>query len=171
MQNASKNSMSHGQKRHCACRLRLRDRIGQRVGGERAGSNDADLGECRDFFARHADARMRVNAILHVLREDLAVDCERRATRHARVIGAVKNERAKLPHLGLEQSVCVGGLGTLERVRADEFTELLGPMRGGAADGAHFMHHDRMPAFGELPRGFASGESAADHLHFVGCHA
>ena len=65
----------------------------------------------------------------------------------------------------------VAGFGALERVRADELAEFFGAMRGGAADGAHFMHHDRMSAFGQLPRGFAAGEPTADHLHFVGCHA
>ena len=114
---------------------------------------------------------MRMDAVVHVLREDLAIDRERRSARDARLIGAVEDERAQLPHLGLEQAVRVAGFGALERVRADEFTEFFGAMRGGAAGGAHFIHHDRMPALGELPGGFASGEPAADHLHFVGCHA
>ena len=43
--------------------------------------------------------------------------------------------------------------------------------RGHVAAAAHFGQADAETRFGELPGGFASGEPAADHLHFVGCHA
>ena len=157
-----------GQRLHTESRA---DGVGERIGGERTGRDDADIGERRHFLARHTDARVCMNTIVHMLRENLAVDRERRSARNARLIGALENERAELPHFGLQQAVRVAGLGALERVRADELTELLRSMRGGATHGTHLTDHDRVPALSELPRGFTAGEPAADHLHFVGCHA
>ena len=80
-----------------------------------------------------AMSRMRGDAVMHGLREDLAVDRERAAAGNARLIGAQQDERAEPAHLGLEQAVRVRGLGALEGVRADELGELVGLVRGGRA--------------------------------------
>ena len=55
-------------------------------------------------------------------------------------------------------------LGALERVGANQLGETVGLVRRRAAHAAHFMDHDVVPALGELPRGFAAGESAADDV-------
>ena len=36
-------------------------------------------------------------------------------------------------------------------------------------DGAHLVQHDRLPAARQLPSRLAAGETAADHVHRMGC--
>ena len=55
-------------------------------------------------------------------------------------------------------------LGALEGVGADELGEAIGLVRRRAADAAHLVHDDVVAALGELPGGFAAGESAADDV-------
>ena len=138
---------------------------GERVRGERACGDDAGRRQRGHFLAHDADARMRGDARAHRGGEDLAVDGERAATGDARVVGALEDHAAEQAHLGLEQAVCVGGLGALEGVGADELRETIGLVRLGAAHGPHLVHDDVVPALGELPGGLAAGEAAADDVY------
>ena len=114
-----------------------------------------------------------VDALVHAAREDVAIDGER-ACRPARAPRRRPSRitRAEQAHLGLEQSVRVGRLGALERVRAHQLGEAIGLVRRRAAHGAHLVQHDVVPALGELPRGLAAGESAADDVNRIAdaCH-
>jgi hypothetical protein len=50
----------------------------------------------------------------------------------------------------------------LEGIAADEFGEAVGLVRVGGLNGAHFVEGDRDAAFGQLPGGLRSGESATN---------
>src|SRR4051812_18093777 len=103
---------------------------------------------------------MRRNSLVYGRGEYIAVDGERAPARHARLIGRLENDRTEHTHLGLEQPVRVGRLSALERVGADELRETIGLVRRRAADAAHLVNDDIVSPHGELPGGFAAGESA-----------
>ena len=123
------------------------------------------LGKRGDFFAHDGDARMRRHAIVHRRGEHVAIDGERAAAGNARLVRRPEHDRAEQAHLGLEQAVRVRRLGALERVGAHELGETVGLVRRRAAHAAHLVDDDVVAALGELPRGFAAGEPAADDVN------
>src|SRR3546814_8752960 len=75
-------------------------------------------------------------------------------------------------HLGVEQPDRVARrIGRTEAVRADQFGEAVGLVRGcHLARAAHLGEADLQARFGKLPRGFRPGETAADDMNVVGTH-
>ena len=55
---------------------------------------------------------------------------------------------------------------TLKRVTADEFTEGIGLVCGGALVRAHFVENDVCAGFGCLMRGFAASKASPDNVNY-----
>ena len=59
-------------------------------------------------------------------------------------VGALHDQRAGQPHLGMEQADRIGsGVVGAEGIGADELGEAIRLVRVGAADRTHFVQHDR----------------------------
>ena len=110
---------------------------------------------------------MRVDPIMHRLREHITVHGQRRARLHPGPIGRPKDNRTEHTELGLQQAVRVGQLRALECVGTDEFREAAGRVRGSAAHGAHLVEHNIDLSFSELPRGFGTREAATHYVNRV----
>jgi hypothetical protein len=104
---------------------------------------------------------------VHTGREDVAVHRERGSARDAGVVRRLQDHGAQQTHLGFEQAVRVRDLGALESVRADQLREAIGLVRRRAAHAAHLVDDNVVSTLGELPRRFATGESAADDVNFL----
>ncbi len=101
----------------------------------------------------------------------IAVDGEGVAGGDGGGVGVGEEEGAGAAHLLLEEpGGGVFGLG-LEGVGADEFGEVGGLVGLGGAGGAHLVEVDFAAEGGGLEGGFGAGESAADDLDTLGCHA
>ena len=82
----------------------------------------------------------------------------------AGLLGGLEEERIEAAEFLLEEPGR-GGFGlALEGVAADEFGEAVGLVRGGGAQGTHFVEDAGDAAAGDLPGGFGAGESAADDV-------
>ena len=84
-----------------------RDRRGEGVGGERAGGDDGRGEQVRHLLAHQGDVGVTRDPVVHSPRERQAIDCERRAARHARRVRRLEHDAPEPPHLGLEQAVSV----------------------------------------------------------------
>ena len=146
------------------------DRRCERVGGERPGRNDASPGKGRGLLALDPDERMGTDPRVHERRKHLAINRERGTTRHARLVGQRQQQRAQVAQLGLEQAVRVLQFDGLEGIAADQFTQSVGLVRGGAHHRPHLDDRDVDATLRQRPGGLASGEAAADHgdVHDVG---
>src|SRR5690348_2529079 len=103
--------------------------------------------------------------------EQVAIDGECRAPRYSCLVRTPRHDRAEEPHLGLEEPVRVGGLGALDRVRAHELGQTLGLVCRRPSHTPHLVNDYIVPALGELPRGLAPRETAADDMNRVGHRA
>jgi hypothetical protein len=107
--------------------------------------------------------------LVHRLRdgpgEQLAIDRQGGAGRHARDLGGVHDERVEPAHLFLQQADGVIQLVAAERVAADELGESIGFMNFCRPDRPHLVNDDGDSAGGCLPRRFASGQAAADDVN------
>ena len=93
----------------------------------------------------------------------VAVYGERGAGRYPRQVGALQQQAAQRPQLGLEQAVRVAELGGFEGVAADELGEPIGLVGRGRHHRAHLVQGDIDPALGERPGRFRPGQPSADH--------
>ena len=59
------------------------------------------------------------------------------------------------------------GIVRPKRVRADQFGQIVGLVRGRPLDAAHFGQAYLEAGLGKLPRRFRSGETAADNVNLV----
>jgi hypothetical protein len=96
------------------------------------------------------------------LREQLAVDREGRAGRHARVIRGPHDQRAQPAHFFLEQADGVIELVAAKRVAADQFRESIRLVHGCRQPGPLLVQHDVDATLGGLPGCFGARESATD---------
>ncbi len=136
---------------------------------KRAGGDDRGaVGKRVDPLADEFDIGMRLDRAGDALREAVAIHRQRRAGGHAVRVAFAQDQRTQRAHLGMQQPdrVLLGIVGA-EAVRADQFGELVGLVRGGAFDAAHFAEAHLEAGLGELPGGFGSGEAAADDVDVV----
>src|SRR5688500_7890975 len=105
---------------------------------------------------------MRRNAVVDRARELVAIYRQRRAARNARLVRRLQYHRAEHTHFRLQQAMCVGRLRALESVRADQFCQAVGFVRGGRAYRSHLVDDNVVTALSELARCFASRESATN---------
>ena len=110
-----------------------------------------------DLLARERDQRMLVNGLRHGAREQLAIDRQRSASRHARDFGGVHHERVEPPHFLFQQADRVVELVAAERVAAHQLGEPIGLVHVGRPRGPHFVDGDGNAASGGLPGRFATG--------------
>ncbi len=61
--------------------------------------------------------------------------------------------------------MCVGQLGALERVRADQLRQSRRLVRGRGTRGTHLVQDDSVPALGELPCRLTAGQAATDDVN------
>ena len=150
----------------------LAERLGESGRGEGTGGHDHAvpvLGrQARHFGALQRHQRMGEQRFLHGRREAVAVDGERAAGRQLVGIGRAHDQRARAPHLLVQETdgVVLRIVGA-EGVGADELGEIFGEMCLGAAHGSHLVQHHRHAGLGELPRGFAAREAAAHDVHVL----
>jgi hypothetical protein len=142
---------------------RRRDRRREQVRRERAGRDDAGIGEGCGLLAHEGDVGVRAHQLGGALGEHGAVHRERRTAGDARLVGALQEDAAQEPQLGLEQAVRVGGLGALEAVGAHQLGEAVGLVGGGGSHGAHLDQRDAHAALGQGPRGLAPRQPASEH--------
>jgi hypothetical protein len=90
---------------------------------------------------------MRRYTIVYRSRENIAVDCQRRTSRHSRLVSALQHHRSQQAHFGLEQAMSIGRLGALERIGAHEFGEAVRLVRRRLSHGAHLMQDNIEAAF------------------------
>ena len=94
-----------------------------------------------------------------------AIHRQGRARGHLVCLSQGDDQGAHAPHLFLQQPRPGGqGLGP-KRVAAHELGEIAGGMGRGAGDRPHLVQVHRHSPPGELPRGLAAGETAADYVH------
>ena len=100
--------------------------------------------------------------------EAVAVHRQRGAGGHAVRVALAQDQRAERAHLGMEQADGVLlGIVRAEAVRAHQLGEVIGVVGGRPLDAAHFGEANLEAGFGQLPRGFGSGEAAADDVNVV----
>ncbi len=104
--------------------------------------------------------------------EAFAVDRKRAARRHPHGIGAAEDERAQPAHLGVQEAhgVAFRVVGT-EGIGTDQFGQPGRRVRRRHPRRPHLVQHYLLPAPRQLPSRFAAGETAADHMHCLGCVA
>jgi hypothetical protein len=150
---------------------RAADRLRQARRGQRPG------GEDRRPFRQRVDplAHERDVGMIGERRGDaggiaVAVDRQRRPGGNAMRVRLAHDQRPHRAHLLMEQADRIGlRIVRAEAVRADEFGEMVGLMRGGAlARAAHLRQADAITRLGELPGGFRTGEAAADDMDIMG---
>ena len=100
---------------------------------------------------------MLVDGLRHGAREQLAIDRQRSAGRHARDFGRVHHERVEPPHLFFQQADRVIELVAAERVAAHQLGEPIGFVNFCRPRGPHFVDRDGDAASGSLPSCFATG--------------
>ena len=123
-----------------------------------------------DDLVPHGDARMRLDALGHRLREDVAIDGERAARGDLRDLGRRHDERAAATQLLLQETDRVDERGAAHRVRADELAEAVGVLRRRARVWLLLDELDVDPALGELKRGLAPREPGADDNDLHAAH-
>jgi hypothetical protein len=101
----------------------------------------------------------------HGGRETVAVDRKRSAGGNLIGVRRTHHQRTRLTQLVVQEADSIRlAVVRPEAVGADELGQLLGAVRGGCADGAHFMKHDRNPALRDLPGGFRAREAPANDM-------
>ena len=129
-----------------------------RTTGDSGVASGMDLDDAR----LERDAQVRAKASGHRRGEALAIDRERAAGGHARLVRAREDERPGAPQLLLEEADGVGERGAAHRVRADELAERVGRLRGRPRQRLLLDEAHVDAPLGELPRGLAPGETRAD---------
>ena len=156
----------------------------QGVGGERASSQNRALRavlvlvecivEVGEFFANYPNARLSRNRFRDSPRKFDAVDSQRVACWYSRCIRKTQESGSSAAHLLLQQpGRCVGRLA-LERVGADQLSEISrlvswGKPRFSVDHGAHLVKVDLAAMAGRGERSLRAGQSASNHanLHFA----
>ena len=123
-------------------------------------------GGSKNFLAADVDQRLAFERRGDGGGKAVAIDRERAAGRQLVGVGGVHHQRAEPAHLGVQEAdgAAVRIIGA-ERVRADEFGELPGFMRGGRAHRAHLVQHHGHAAARDLPGSLGAGEAAADDMN------
>src|SRR5688500_15275883 len=114
---------------------------------------------------------MRRDALVHPLREQVAVHGQRRAAGHPRLIRRLEHDGAQQAHLRLEEAVRVVRLRALEGVRANELRETIRLVRRRAAYGATLVEDHLVTACRELDGGLRSGQSSTHDVNGCGAHS
>jgi len=143
------------------------NRLGERRPGQRAGGDDRGIvGKRIDPLANHRDVRVLLDRAGDFGGEFGAIDRERRARGHAVLVGGAHDQRAEVAHFLVEQPDRIMlGIVRAEAVRADHLGEAVGLVRRRrVAAAAHFTQPHAQAGLGQLPRGFRSGEPAADDV-------
>ena len=139
------------------------DRIGERWRGERAGGDDDAVPVRRqggNFLAADIDERLVRKRRGNGRGKAIAVDGERASRRQLVGIGRAHHQRAKPPHLGVQETDRARrGVVGAERIRANELGELPGLVHGGRAQRPHFVQHHRHAAARDLPGGLGTRQA------------
>ena len=156
------------------------DRLGQARRGQWTGGDDRvapfDRRQAFDLAARKRNQRARRAAVAVTSSAKPS-----RSTASAPPAGSLwrsprcQDQRAATAHLLMQQADgVVHRIVGAEGVRTDELGKLVRFMRFGTAQRPHFMQHHALARAGQLPRRFAAGEPAADHMHgprhYIVCH-
>ena len=125
-----------------------------------------------DFLPHQRHQRVAGQRVRYGAGEGVAVHGQSTAGRHLVGIGATQDQAVAAAHFFVQQSyrVVLGVVGA-ERVRAHHLRQPVGLVRLGLADGAHLVQDNRHAGRGDLPSGFAAGETAADDMDGQGCCA
>ncbi len=150
-------------------RLRT-DGLGEQGGSQRASRDDrGTVRQHVDPFAHKRDVRMVGDRIGHALRVSVAVDRQSRPRGHAVPVCLAHDQRVQRPHLLMQQADRIRfRVIRAERVRTDQFGEVVGPVCGRLVTTApHLGQADLMTRLGELPCGLGSCHPAANHVNVV----
>ena len=143
------------------CASRRADAVGKRGSSQRPGGDDgqACIREHVDTFADNFKVRERGEGNFHLGGKNIPVHRQRRSRRHRGLGRRCHGQRAKRPHLVVEQADGIADIVVrAERVRADQFGESIGLVRLGAfSASAHLGQPHLEAAPGKLPGRFASG--------------
>ena len=140
------------------------DRLGQRIGGQRArGQNHETLRERRDLLPNHLDFRPLLHLFADALREQHPVHGQRLAGRYAIAIRRPHHERPQTPHLFVEQPDRIVDLVGAQAVGAHQLGHGFAGVRGGEAYGLHLVQTHRSAPASELPGRLAPRQAAPDH--------
>jgi hypothetical protein len=141
----------------------------ERGRSEGAGRDDDAVpvgGRHRDFAARERDERMVFERLRHGGGEAVAVDGKRTARGHLVGVAAAHDQGAEPAHLLVQQAHRIMlRIVRAEGVGADELGIAVGLVRVGHLKRPHLVQHNRDPGLRELPRGFGTGEAAADDVN------
>ena len=148
------------------------NRFGERRRGEGAGCDDhvAPFGgrQTGDFGAVDLDQRMVVQGPGDGCGKPVAVDRQRAARGHLVGVGGTHDQRSQPAHFRMQQAdSVVGGVVGAERVGADELGQAFGAVRFGHPQRAHLVQDDANARIGDLPGGFRTGKTAANHVDGV----
>ena len=146
------------QRRELGGEIRRRQRTG-RQDDRRARRR---LGNPPHFLAPDLDQRFRLDGRRNALREPLAVDGQRTASRHACLVADPHDQRIEPAHLFLEQPHRVLQGGAAEGVAADQLRQPIGTVHRGRPNRTHFVERNRDATRGDLPRRLAPRQSAPD---------
>src|SRR6185503_4027762 len=108
---------------------------------------------------------MAGDALRDAVCKDVSVHRERGPTGDTRGIRRFQDHAAQDSHFSLEQAVGVAGFCALEGVRADQLRELFGLVGRRLANRTHLVEYNATAALGELPSGFAAGQSPTDYVN------
>jgi hypothetical protein len=121
-----------------------------------------------DLGAVDLDQRMVMQGPADGCGKTVAVDGQRPARGHLIGVGGAHDQRSQPAHLGMQQAdSVVGGVVGPKRVGADELGQAFSTVRLGHPQRAHLMQDDANARIGDLPGGFGTGETAANHMDGV----
>ena len=105
---------------------------------------------------------MRFQATRHAARKFFAVNSQGASGGNRAFVGGAQNQGVEAPHFPLEKPRRFVERVRFERVRANQLRQIGCLMDFRLFGRAHFIQTHARAALRRLPRGFASGESAAD---------
>ena len=108
---------------------------------------------------------MRVKRCADCAGEAFAIDGKRAACRHLILVRGLHDQRLAAAKLLVQEpdGVSLLVVGS-EGVGTNQFSQPVGLVRFGAAQGPHFVKDDRDAAGGDLPRSLGTGETAANDV-------
>jgi len=115
------------------------------------------------FASLQRDARVLFDTSGHFTGEKFTVYGQRLPGGHFHPFGHVHDQAAKLRHFEFQEADAGFKLCRAKGVGADQFGQVLALMRRREALRLHFIENDIASSLGQLPGGFASGQSGSDN--------
>ena len=147
--------------------LHAGDGLGERIAGQRAGSDDDRTfpGDVGDLLLMNGNERMLPNRLVHRRGEAHAVHRQRAAGGYGVFIRRTHDERIQHAHFGLEQPHGIGKAVAAQAVAAHQFGHGIQVLGRSFKARLHFVEIHGHTAPGDLPGGFTPGQSAANDLY------